>query len=288
MNKTVNARQFFPLLFNSISTLLKHPQILYPFGILAFIQLMLMQILFFAPRYPLVLVFGPIISRLKGEAYLHYPLNFDLMNHWFQSFQVVVFLFITSYFVGKAVLMIAGVNRGEPIGERMPRLELKKYISIVFVFLLFFLMMYGLTSMYGLLIQRAVQIRSTTGIYFLIKQAVLVGAPYFNLLFSVVITALFAYVAPVIVLEKRNIVVVFARNFQLLWSTFFPVLSIIFLTSLLYVPVLLIKSNQKSLAFLFTPETWQIIVIAGVFIMLLIEAVQYTAITTCYFLTKDE
>ncbi|MEW5895761.1 MAG: hypothetical protein AB1650_08425 [Candidatus Omnitrophota bacterium] len=288
MSQKVSAKQTFSLILNSIFTLFKNPQILYPFGILAFIQLLIMEVLFFAPRNPLSFIFKPIITRLKGEAYLHYPLNFDLMNHWFQSLQVVIFLFITSYLMGKAILMIASVNQDKPIGDKMPALGLRKYLGIVLAFFFFFLLIHGLTSIYGLLIHRAVQIRSTSGIYFYIKQAVLVGAPYFNLLFSIMVTALFAYVVPVIVLEAKNVFIAIGKNFQILWLNLLPTFGVVFLTSMIYVPILLIRSNEKSLSVLFTPETWQLTVIAGIFILLFIEAMQYTAITTCYLLTKDE
>ena len=285
----ISIKQSFSLLGSSISSLFKNPYILYPFAILGFVQLLFLEILFFAPRFPLSLVFHPIIRRLKGDVYLHYPFNFDLVSHWFQSAQIFIFLFITSFFIGKAVMFIAKINQEGRIEKKvLPKLSLRSYVNLIVGFFLIFLAMYGLTSLYGLLIRRAAQIRSMDGIYFLIKQAVLVGAPYFNLLFSIIVTTIFAYLVPIIVLEKKNIFIALGRNFKILRGSFFPLLIVIFISSLLYIPILLIRSNQRWLLSFVSPEGWQVFIIFGVFVMLFIDAIQYTAITTCYLLTKDE
>jgi len=288
MSTKISIKQAFPILGSSISSLFKNPQILYPFGILAFIQLFIMEVLFFANRWPLVKIFGPIISRIKGAVYLHYPYNYELIHHWFQSSQIIIFLFFSSLFIGKAVMTVASVNRGESLGDKMPALGLRRYINMMIAFLLIFFMMYGLTGIYGLLIRRAVRIQSTSGMYFFIKQAVLLGAPYFNLVFSIVLTAILAYVVPLIVLEKKNVFIAFGKNFMTIWPSFFALLTIVAVSSALYVPVLLVRSNQRWFSSFITPEGWQVFVIFSVFIMLFIDAVQYTAITTCYLLTKDE
>ena len=288
MATKLSVKQAFPILGGSITLLFKNPQILYPFGILAFVQLSFMEVLFFSNRWPLVKIFGPIISRLKGNIYLHYPYNYELIHHWFQSAQVFIFLFFSSLFIGKAVITIACINKGEGVGDKMPVLGLRRYINMMFSFLLIFVMMYGVTSVYGILMRRAVQIQSVSGIYFLIKQAVLVGAPYINLLFSIILTALFAYLIPLVVLEKKNVFIAVGKNFETIWPSFAALLTVIAATSMLYVPILLIRSNQGWFSTFVSPEGWQIFVVFSVFVMLFIDAVQYTAITTCYLLTKDE
>ncbi len=288
MSVKIPVKQSFSLLASSLSCLFKNPKIFYPFAILAFLQLFLMEILFFAPRFPLSLFFGPIIARIKGAIYMQYPFNFELMNHWFQSAQIFIYLFATSLFVGKAILVIAKINQGQEVGDRLPAVGFKRYVNMMMTFLLIFLVMYGFTSVYGLLIRRAAQIVSTTGIYFLIKQAVLLGAPYFNLFFSMIVMTMFAFLLPLIVLEQKNIFVALMKNFKLLRSCLGAIFFLIFVSSLPYLPILLIRSNYRWFSTFTTPEGWQIFVIFGVFAMLFIDAVQYTAVTLCYFLTKDE
>ena len=288
MSTKLTVRQSFPLLGGAVTTLFKNPQILYPFFILAFIKLFLIEVLFFANRFPLVKVFGRIITRLKGAQYLHYPFNFDLINHWFQSSQAFIYLLLTSLFIGKAVLIIAGINNGEEITSKTTKIGLRRYINLIAVFLLIFVLMSGWIAGYGLLMRRAAQIRSTSGIYFVIKQAVILGAPYFNLLFSGVVTMLLAYVVPLVVLEKKNVFAAVLRNFVLVWPSALALFIVFFTSSLLFVPVLLVRSNQQWFSSFMTPESWQVFMIFGIFVMLFIDAIQYTAITTSYLLTKDD
>lgn len=288
MSTKLSFKQSFSILGGAISTLFNNPLLFFPFTILAFIQLLFMEILFFASRPPLLNIFRPIIVRLKGELYLHYPFNLDLMNHWFQSVQVIIFLFLTSMIIGKVVLMVSRINSDDSSDCSVPKLGLKRYVNLVISFFLVFLLMYGMTSVYSLLIHRASQIQSTNGIYFILKQAVLIGAPYFNLLFSIIVTTLLAYLVPLIVLDNKNVFVALFVNFKILWTTAVPMFIVIFISSLFYVPILLVKSNHQWFSSFMTPETWQIFIIFGIFVMLFIDAVQYTAITMCYLLTKDE
>lgn len=288
MSTKLPVKQSLPLLGNSISSLFQHPKILYPFAVIAFIQLLFMEILFFAPRFPLSVLFKEMILRLGGKLYLHYPFNFDLVNHWFQSGQAWIFLFISPLFIGKAVAIIAKINRGQPVEDKMPVIGVKRYVNLIVSFLIILLMVYGLTSFYGLLIRRAVQIRSTSGIYFMIKQAVLIGSPYFNLVISVIVTTLFAYVVPIIVLENRNVFEAVWKNFQIIWASFWTLLIVIGASSMFYIPVLLIRSNQRWFFSFVSPELWQTFVIVSLLFMLLIDAIQYAAMTTSYLLTKEE
>jgi len=288
MSAKITVRQAFPILGEAIATLFRNPQLLYPFCILGFVQLLLMEVLFFANRFPLSVICAPIITRLKGPQYLHYPFNYELVNHWFQSSQMFIYFFLTSFIVGKVVLMVAKINNGESLDAKIPRLGLRRYVNLVAIFVLIFILVYALTSGYGLLVRRATAIRSTAGLYFIIKQAVLLGAPYFALLFSILVTVLFAYVIPLIVLDRKNVIVAFFQNFWILGKTFMPLLIIIFVSSLLYAPILLLRSNQQWMSGFLTPEIWQVVVVLGVIVLLLIDAVQYTAVTMCFLLNKDD
>ena len=75
-----SAKNVIDLIRFSLNTLFQNPLIAYPFVIIAFIQLFVLEIFYFAPRYPLSIFFGPLIRTLYGEGYLHYP--FRDRNRW--------------------------------------------------------------------------------------------------------------------------------------------------------------------------------------------------------------
>src|SRR3990167_4297696 len=97
------------LLRTSVNTLVNHPDILFPFCILAFIQLLILEILFFAPRYPLAKFFEPLI-RLDNPAYLHYPYNFILVTKWFEKIQIPIFVLFGGFFTGVSVAIVKAIN----------------------------------------------------------------------------------------------------------------------------------------------------------------------------------
>jgi len=88
-----------PLLRGSIDTYVTNPVILIPFLSIAFVQLLALEILYFAPRYPLAAFFNPIVQTLWGERFVHYPNNLLILPKLFQNVQVFVYIFISSFFI---------------------------------------------------------------------------------------------------------------------------------------------------------------------------------------------
>jgi len=281
-------KQPIVLLKSAFGTIAANPVILFPFTIIAFVQILILEIIFFAPRYPLSIFFRPIIQRIQGEIFLHYPFNFTLMNKWFQSVQIPIFVLLSSLLIGVAVAIIDFINKDKKIEmKEVFKRVLPLYIHLVVYGVIAVLCIIGLGKLYGLLIKRALIIRSTTGIFFFIKKAVLILAPYFNLFFAVLVSTLLAFVMPIIVLEKKNVFTALLRNFKMISKTFWFVLVVIVLPALLYLPVLLLKSNTRLFQDILPPEGWGFILILGILLTLFIDAVQYTAITSYYLLKKE-
>jgi len=80
------------LLRESVNSYIANPIILIPFLTIAFIQLFILEILYFAPRYPLRVFFGPIIERFWGEGFLHYPFYLTVIPKIFQLIQIPIYL----------------------------------------------------------------------------------------------------------------------------------------------------------------------------------------------------
>ncbi len=276
------------ILRSALGTIMSHPVILFPFSIVAFVQLLLLEIIYFAPREPLRRFFEPLILRFDGEVFLHYPFNFFMMTRWFQKVQIPVYLFLSTYIIGVAIAVIRDINgdRKVCIGKLF-RETLSSYVHLFIMGLLSVGLLAGFNYGYGFLVRRALQISSTSGIFFIIKQTVVLGMPYFNLLFAVLVTALFAFVLPVIVIEKKKIFGAIMQNFRLLGGSFFCLAGIVLIPSLLYLPVILLRGSKQLFGDVLPPEMWGVLLVVSVFVLLLIDALQYTAITTLYLLKKE-
>lgn len=289
MSNSVFSKNPISLLRSAVNTLVTNPVILYPVLMIAFVEFLLLEILFFAPRYPLSLVLGPIISRLAGESYLHYPLNFLVMNKWFHALKIPLYIFISSYFLGVAIAIIHRINSDQPVNLKEIFREVRRaYLHLLVASVIIIGVVYGLSYLYeAILMKRALVIRSTKGIFFITKQVVLYGAPYVKLILTVFVTSLFAFVAPAIVIDKKKVFTAIFQNFKVLWGSFWFIFSVLIVPVLLYIPLLLLKTNSARLGEILVPEVLGILAIADVFFGLFIDAVHITAITM-YYLWKKE
>ena len=285
---TKTPKQLIPLLRASVNSCMANPVILFPFVTTAFLQMLVLEIIYFAPRFPLVHFFGPIIRRMEGEAYLHYPQHLFILSKWFQISQYFLFIFISSFLIAVAIEIIQNINNNQkPTFSNALRAVLPQYVHICLAAILTFLVFFILSRTQALLIARALHIRSEAGIFYLIKATVLYGAPYLNILIGTLTTAVFAFVLPIIVIDREKIFPAIALNFKYLRGSFWFVFFIVLIPMLFYVPVLLLQGSLSSIASLTFEEIRLLSPALSVIVLTLIDAAVYTAITT-HFLWKKE
>ncbi|MCA9401315.1 MAG: hypothetical protein KC713_06785 [Candidatus Omnitrophica bacterium] len=277
----------FQVVRNAVNTIFANKAILFPFSIILFTQFLILEICFFIPQYPLVEFFGPIIRAFYSEQYLHYPANLLLLPQLCQIAQIPVFIFLSSYCIGFAVSIIAAINEGKPVEvKKLARDTFGQYIHLVLATLLTYLLVTGGFKIFQLVYERALEIRSTSGKFFLLKMSVIQGAPYINLLISVFFSALMAYLIPIIILEKKKIIAALIGNFKTFFKAPFFTFSIIFIPSIFYVPVLLLRHNLSTIATF--PELSVILIILSLFILFIIDSIVYTSLTTYYLVKKED
>lgn len=281
-------KQVIPLLKEAVNSFVTHPIILFPFVTTAFIQLLVLEIIYFAPRFPLVYFFGPVIRRMAGETYLHYPQHLFLLPKWFQVAQYFLFIFVSSFLIAVAIEIIKDINSNKKTAfPGALRAMLPQYVHVCLAAILTFCVFYALSKLHGLAIVRALQIRSETGVFYLIKATVLYGAPYLNLLIGTLVTAVFAFVLPIIVIERKKVFQAIALNFKYLHGSFWFIFLAVLIPMLFYVPVMLLQGNLSSIANLTFEGIRLISPAISIIVLTLIDATVYTAITT-HFLWKKE
>jgi hypothetical protein len=278
----------FTLLRFAAQTLRSHEEIYFPLIWLTFINFLILELLFFANRVPLNVFFDPIVGRIWGEQYLHYPMNLVLLPKLFYYVQMFVYLLFGSFLLAVAAHMVAAANNDERVNFK---LSLKKtfpsYIHIFFSSILSFLFFEVLNWGYELVIKRALKIQSTDGIYFWIKKAVMVGIPFTQFIFCIIITILLAYVVPIIVVERKKIIAALIQNFKMVFSSFWTTCAIVIIPTIFYVPILLMRNNMAFLVERTSPEVQLVVIALGVTITVIINTFVLIT-TTTYYLYKKE
>jgi len=288
MPKQKTSKDLIPLLVGSINTFVAQPVILFPFAVIAFVQLLVLEILFFASRFPLGGFFNPIVQTIWGKEFVHYPNNFIVLPKLFQHAQGAIYIFVTSFFACVAIAIIASINDEKKIKFGATcRDVFRQYVHIFVAALLSFSVFYLFYRLYGLVVMRAWEIGSTQGVFFVIKTVVLETAPYVNLLIGVFVTAIFAFVFPLIVIDKKKILAAVGLNFRRLWGSFWFVFFLVLIPNVFYLPVLLVRNNIASIAQATVPEARALVLVLSILVTMFIDAAIYTAITTYYLLKKE-
>jgi hypothetical protein len=212
-------------------------------------------------------------------------MNMLVIPQIFQSIQVPFYIFISSFFIGVAISIIAAINNDIKFKFRE---MVKKTLGVYIHILVAALIAYGLytifSSGYELLINRALKIRSTTGPFAMIKISIIEGTPIFNLLISVLVTTLTVYIFPLIVLGKKNVFTALIANLKILKDSFVFTFFIVLIPSSLY---FLIPLLNRILPFEAFPDFRLLSLALSVLIMTFIDAMVYTAVTTYYLLREE-
>ena len=288
MEKKKSDFQALTLLRTSVNTFVSHPIIIYPLAILAFIQLLVLELLFFYPRFPLSVFFGPIVRRIWSEGYMHYPFNFALLPQIYYYAQLLIYIFIGAFLSAVAIEIIAAVNSERKVSFKAAlRKTLPTYIHVVLLSVISLSAVYGLSRAYGLLIHRALQLRSETGILAILKNTIIYGEPYADLFLGVIITTILAFTIPIIVIERKKIFTALFLNFRIIFRSLFFVFTLVLLPTLLYVPILLLRSNLMAPVSQIIPPFQFVILLLSVVVTIFIDATVLTA-TTTYYLHKKE
>ena len=282
-------KKIFPTLGSAITTLFGNKEIMFPFIVICFIQLFVLEFLNFVHRAPFNTFFAPIIRKIYGEIYLHYPLNFTLLPQLFQYVQIGFYVFVSTFLIAVALKAIVELESGKETGltfGSLAKKTLSSYVSLVLAGLLVLAVILLSFKLFDKIYARAVLISATGGIKFAVKAVIIYGKPFFYLLLNAISTALFAYVIPIIIVDKRKIFSAVWMNFKMLFKAPWFTFCIVAVPYLFLLPVLLLKyinflGNEY-------PEIKFWLLVVDVLIMVAIDAVVYTSLTMFYIIKKGE
>ena len=281
-------KKIFPTLASSINALVANKEIAFPYLIICFIQLLTLELLNCVHRFPFDLFFAPIIRKFFGEIYLHYPFNFTLLPKLFQPVEIALYIFISIYFIAVSILAVVELNSGKKVvhfGSLMKRV-LSSYISLILAALLIFGTIILFFKLFGQVYNRAILIQASSGIKFIVKAVIIYGAPFIYLSLNAFATVLFAYVVPVIIIDKKKIFSAIWINFKILFSSPWFTFCVVAIPYLFLIPMLILK-QINFLGGIF-PEIKFWFLVIDIIIMVAIDAVVYTALTIFYLLKRED
>jgi len=269
--------------FNALKS---NPIIILPFCISGVLKLLGLVFIFISIFYPLSLVFAPIIKTLWGEAYLHYPFNFNLMPKLFYYAQVSVYVLMDGLLSGIAVWMIFRVNEGKkPVFSEALKKVFPKYIILVGFLLTVFLIVYMISFGENFAIMKLLRFKFMT---ILLKRGLLDFIKIFlNFFIIVLIETLFAFVIPFVVLKGRGFFKAIGGSLSLAKKLFFTVFILIIIPTTISLPISLLKAGLPALIAKTLPEITFLVLGAGVILTVFIDWIVTTSLALLFLLRKD-
>lgn len=238
----------------SFGMMVKNPSVLMPFVIIAFLETLALELIYFSTRKPILLFSGPIIKKFFGEPFLHYPANLILLPKILYLMQVVIYIVFGTFLTAITVNIFRNIKGGLPVKiNALVRNASKRYFALmafgaviaVIVFLVqkadFFVFLKSMKIVAKVLPQLPIKA----------YDAVFIVSRF---LINMILQALFVLAIPIMIMGKKPLFKSLMQSFYLCVRNFPVIISLIFLPLLIYFPITLIKSFSSQLTVRTFPE----------------------------------
>lgn len=271
----------------SFNLILSKPSVLLPFCIVAFVEGLALELIYFSCRRPLAAIAAPIVRKFFGENFLHYPANLALLPKLFYYAQIVIYVLSGVLLSAIAVGMVKNIRQGLPLKARaLLKNALQHYAS-------FFL--------FGALVSVLVFLVRKLDLFTVGKLVNLAGGhlpgtllnlvPYLLtlsvFLTSIILQTFLILAVPVIVVKRRLLFRALGESIMLGLRHFRSIFALIFLPFLVYLPVLLLKTAAPLLMDKAFPEINLYITALGIIVTVFAEGFIFVCVTQ-FLLDKSE
>ncbi|RKY33637.1 MAG: hypothetical protein DRP68_01675 [Candidatus Omnitrophota bacterium] len=253
----------------------RYPKILLPFFIIGALNALLLYFIYLAPQRPVFYFLGPPIRVFFGEKFLHYPYNFFLLPKLFNYGEIFL-----SALLGMVITAVAVGMISEAIKKERPHFlinfikSIKRYFALLVVWFLSFIL--------GTIVVKV-------GGSFFEHSKILGELTWGSIVFILAVCAqlLFIYAVPLLIIEKKKLILALKENLFILRRLFLPTLILVLIPTLIYLPILAGRAKALFLINKFFPEIILGVLGIGVAVSFFIDLMVITS-TTILFLKRGE
>ena len=256
---------------SSIEIMSKKPVVLAPFAIIAFLELLALELLYFAPQKPLMYLANPIIRKFFGPSYTHYPNNLLILPKFFYVAQLAIYIIFGVFLSAITVSLVKNIRRKLPLTMKaVLRNNYARYASYL---------------MYGIFIALVVYFSRKGSIYLFSKFFAFVSShipmtisKYLPILLppalyiaNIIINVFFILVIPIIVIKRSMLIKAIGESIYYGFRYFLKLFVLMFVPYLLYFPIALLKNFPGTIATRVHPEALLWISVLGIVMVMFIE-----------------
>lgn len=255
----------------AFETMVRHPIIILPFFIVAFLEGLALELIYFSTRKPLSVITAPIIRKLSGEAFLHYPFNLIKLPKLFFYSQFLIYIFAGVFLAAISINIFKNIKTGLPLRTNaLIKNAANRYVSFVGFGILTMALIFLLGKTDTLVFSKLSKLISTQfpnispNIY-------PIGSTAFLFLTNLIMYTFIVLTLPIIVIKKESLLKAVARSIALGFRNFFRIFALLFTPLLLYLPVTLLKVYSTNLAGRTFPEIIVWVAAIGIIISVFLD-----------------
>lgn len=270
----------------SFGLIIEKPIVILPFIIIAFLESLALELIYFSSRKPLSYIVNPIIRKFSGEVFVHYPGNLLILPKLFYYAQIVIYIFIGVLLTAVSVNIVKNIRMTLPLkAKALINNAFRRYISffvfgavvIVFMLLLKKVDIFIFAKGMGLVSKHLPQILLKLSPFIL---------TLFLFLSNIILQTFLVLAVPIIVIKKESLFKALGSSINLGWRNFVTIFTLIFLPFLVYLPITLLKTGSSRLINKTFPEINLYIAAAGIILTALVEC--FVVVCASQFLLDKE
>ncbi len=257
----------------SLQFIMANPIVLVPFAIIAFIEGLALELLYFSSRRPISFLVSPIIRKLFGEGFVHYPGNLLLLPKLFYYAQVVIYIIVGVFLAAAAISIFKTIDSNQSLKlDSIIKKSAKRYASFITYGLLLIVLLFLLKKADIFVLSKFFRLASRYVPNLAVKLLPFVR-PIMLFLTSIILQTFLILTIPIMVLRKKSLLKALGGSIYLGARNFLSLFTLIFLPFLLYFPISLLKLKVVSLKLtdLTFPEINLYIIVAGIIVSIFID-----------------
>ena len=220
----------------SFGLMVSKPVVILPFIIIAFLEGLALELIYFSSRKPLTNIAAPIIRKFFGEAFVHYPGNLIILPKLFYYAQVVIYVFCGVLLTAITVNIVKNIKTNLPLKRNvLIKNAFTRYLSFFVFGVIMIALMFLLKKVDVFIFTKGMGLVSKHLPQILIKLAPF-GLVIFLFLSNIILQVFFVLVIPIIVIKKSLILKAFWESIVLGFRNFLSIFTLIFLPFLIYFP----------------------------------------------------
>ncbi len=273
MKKQIKAK--YSVLHNwveSAELLFNKSYILIPFLIVGFIEALFLEILYFAPGFPFSRLFNPLVERLYGADYIHYPANFLVMPRLFSYAETGIYILFGVLAAAVTAFLVKAHFSDKPVTKKDAAIF---FIRVFFICIIlgavFVAISMGVKRLDSFLYYKTLNVFSRH-IPDEFMKAVPFGFSLTLLLANILANTFLVLVIPFLVINRSSIITSFFKSVYYGLRYFFLIFALISIPYLLNLPLISVKTFIVPIAGRTFPEMVFYVLLAGIFFKQVLES----------------